>query len=402
MANVNLTVKINNVNAIDSYDSIDASKAINIGLDYFTITWQPTFVDIVEIDTGTGEIEGVEEADQYSYEIRISTSDSGIGTDEFVGNVINTDVVISENRFWQYRGVVLTRGGTYYGQVRITDELSQISSWEVFSFHFNVLPVASNVSISPSSPSVTDDLTLSYDFNDNDGTVEDGTVIRWYKNGSVQDILKNSTTVRSEFLQNKDVWSADVLPSDGFEYGARVEAAPVIVSSDSIIVSVSTIKVLPESPNENDILKAEYSFSNSREEGNVSIRWFINDLLISKFNEKVYIRPEVVPGDIVRCEVKHSQASSYVSSEDVEVVSSNFVISKIFVESQEEPLDVSVVSPVLRWSINVPYGKTVRYLSVKIGKFYGSSDVYSEVVETDNQSYKIPPNLIKIGIDYYV
>ncbi|MCD6435971.1 MAG: hypothetical protein J7L15_06240, partial [Clostridiales bacterium] len=403
MANVNLTIKINNIDATDSYDVLDNTKSINIGLDYFTITWESSSIDVVDVNPSSGEIEGIEKSIQYSYEIRISSSFSGLGTSEFIGDLAFTGVVPSENRFWRYRGVVLTRGETYYGQVKIIDELSQSSEWEVFSFHFNALPVVTNVIISPSSPVITDELTLSYDFNDNDdGSVESGTVIRWYKNGVVQDILQNSTTIKSEFLQNNDTWSVSILPSDGFEYGARVESFPVIVSSDSVPVSVSVIRVLPESPNENDILKAEYSFSNASEEGNVSTRWFVNDLLIFKFNEQVYIRPDVVPGDEVRCEIKHSQESVYVSSEIVKVVSSDFVISKIFIESEEEPLDVSVISPVVRWSVNIPYGKAVQFIKVKIGKFFGSDDVYSEIVETNSQSYKIPPNLIERGVDYYV
>jgi hypothetical protein len=392
MYNILLTVKINNQ---------DASELVSkprISSNYFTITWDPTFATYTSVSSTTGALSDTTAAVQDGYEIRISDIDYNFGSDDFIGNKINTGYIDSENEFWEYDGAPLERSKTYYGQIYIKDSLGRSSLWQVFYFVFGGLPSVSDVLISPATASVNDNLELSYTFSG--GWVESGSKIRWFKDGVQQFDFDDILIVESNFLQNGDTWAADILPSDGYEYGKRVQSQGVIVSRTSVQVSDATI--LPLNPNVDDILKAVYGLSDVMETENVVIRWFINDLVKVEFDNKIYIRPDVVPGDKVRYEIRHLSSSSFVSSSEITVVESNFVPYGLLIDGQEDPLDLSVFQPVIKWNVYTPYGRVAEYVSIKIGSFYGADDIYSTVIQTRNKTFKVPHGTLVRGRDYYV
>ena len=150
--------------------------------------------------------------------------------------------------------------------------------------------------------------------------------LHWQReNGVYQKQFDNVTIIKSFYLQNNDIWNADIYPSDGYEYGSRTTVPHVIISNTAVIVS--DINVLPKNPTPDDILKANYLVGDELEQSNVFIRWYVNDFLISDFNDQQYVKLPVVEDDKVRFEVRHIDGTSYVSSPIVSIVASNFVIS---------------------------------------------------------------------------
>jgi len=389
-----LSLKLNN-QVVDSYESV--TRIFN---EYFTLNWEFDIVDKVSVDSSTGISTGIENYSQSGYEIIISTSSVNIGTDSFIGDVTRTGFISSQEFFWEYSGIFIERGVTYYGQIISTDEIGEQSEWKTFSFLYNNLPYVDNVSILPLLPSATDNLQLNYDFFDNDDDLESGTIIRWFKNGSYQKQFDNITLIRSDFLQVNDIWNADIYPSDSYEFGLRITSPQVKVTSTAIVVS--NIKVLPKNPNPNDILKVDYVTSDDFEHENVLIRWYINDKINRDFNDEQYMRGTIQEGDIVRAEVKHSNSGTYSSSASVTIISSEFVVTNITIDGKTDPLDVSTITPTINWQDYVPGGKEVNYVSIKIGTFFEANNIYSTIINEDMNSFTIPANILEKGRDYYI
>lgn len=385
---------------INNEDVTDYSTAIRVTSEAPVINWDFDQVERVTVDEYTGDTTSESSYGQLGYEIRISTSTINIGTDSFIGNRIQTGFVDSQEKFWIYTGYPLERGGSYYGQIRVTDDANRQSFWYTFAFDYNSLPYVSGISISPSSPCPTDSITLSYTFNDDDGDTESGTLIRWFKNGVYQKQHDGSLQIDSDFLQTGDTWAADISPSDGYEHGIRSSSPHVYVKKTALVVS--NVRILPVNPNDNDVLKVDYTLSdNTRNEG-VSIRWYVNDKILTAYNNQLYIRPDVAEGDIVSCEVRTASASSYVSSPDITIVASDFEVGDITVDGRIEPLDVSTITPSIKWRSFVPSGKEVNYVSIRIGTFYEASNVYSQILTSNKEVFTIPANTLQKGVDYYL
>jgi len=389
-----LSLKLNN-------QTVDGSGTpIRITEGYFTLNWEFNLINKVEVDAITGIFTDIGNYAQSSYEVIISTLKDGLETDNFIGDVARTGVVAGQDLFWRYVGLPLERGIVYYGQVAVTDEIGQTTEWTTFSFSYNSLPYADNVIIIPSSPSVTDELQLTYDFNSADGDLESGTIIRWFKNGSHQRQLDNAIIIESQFLQINDIWNADVYPSDGYEYGSRVTSHHVVVRLTAI--EADNMKILPRNPNPNDMLKADYIMSDEFEHENVFIRWYINDQILQELNDQPYVRPSLQEGDRIKFEIKHEEAPAYVSSPVVTIVASDFIVTNITIDGKIDPLDVSTITPYVQWEDFVPNDKAVNYISVKIGSFFESDDVYSTVLGSSRHAFIIPPNTLARGRDYYI
>lgn len=390
-----LSVKINN-QSINSY-----LETIRVLSDYPVFTWSYDLFNAVSvIDEYTGETVVNTEIPQLGYELRISTFSTNIGTDNFIGNRVQTDFINSQNKFWNYVGIPLERGTTYYGQVYIRDEINNQSEWHTFCFKYNALPSILTASISPGIGSINEDLNLSYVFNDEDGDAEFGSIIRWFKNGIYQSQLNNLTTVQSNLLQIGDTWSPDISPGDSYEYGERYFVPSVKIVSTAQVVSEAYIT--PEFPNENDILKANYECGVGCDKDKSSIRWYINNQLVSEYNDQNYIRPIILIGDVVRFEVKSENGSIFVSSKVVEISSSDFVVYNIKIDGEENSLEVYSLNPVVKWEVYKPKNKNIEYVSIKIGTFYDANNVYSTTLNYGTNSFVVPNGLLNKGIDYYI
>ncbi len=389
-----LSLKLNNQIVTDH------TSAIRVMDEFPTLNWEFDLVDRAVVNSLNGVISEVGEFSQNSYEIRVSNVLTDIGTDLFSGGMVSTGILTGQESFWRYDGTYIVRGTTYYGQVRAQDSADRQSDWATFSFEYNSLPVVTNVAITPVKPATTDNLTLSYTFSDDDSDIESGTQIRWFKNGVYQKQFDNALIIEAFNLQNNDIWNADIYPSDGYEYGSRVTSSHVIISKTA--VTVSNISILPKNPNPDDILKANFLTSSNIEQENVLIRWYVNDLILSVFNDQQYVSLSVSEDDEVRFEVKHSDSLVYVSSDIVTIVASDFIVNNIIVDGKIDSLEISSTTPLVQWNTFIPDSKTVSYISIKIGTFFESDNIYSTTLSYSGDSFTIPPNLLSKGRDYYI
>jgi len=388
---IDLIVKTNNQSG---------TAVITDGLPVFS--WAFIEKPVISIDE-YGIISDRSYVNQASYRVKLGNSIADWGFSGFSGNVFDTGTILSSSRSVKFNGVDLVRGRTYYGQVKITDANGETSEWEKFSFRFNSFPSVSNVVISPETPSITNNLILNYTYQDNDGDSESGTRTRWFKNGVHTRQFDDQTYIDSSYLSYKDIWYVEVSPRDGYEYGTKTTSTSVIVQTDT--PSINDVSILPSNPNVNDILKASYSFEEDAIDDKSLIRWYVNDILQSDSNDEQYVRLDLVSGDMVWCEVQPFNGVVYGSSivsEKITILETPIFINDLRVDGKINPLDISSTRPVLSWAIRKPTSVEFRYISVRIGTFFGSDNIYSSVVPTGQTTFTIPSNLLTKGRDYFV
>ena len=172
-------------------------------------------------------------------------------------------------------GLTASGGGTS-GDAWTTTSVS-ITETVVVS---NNPPTASNVQISPSSPTSSDDITLTYTFSDQDsGDAESGTTIHWSQNGAHQSQFDGLMTISSTSLLKGDSWQASVTPSDGEDFGATVNSNTITVLNS--LPSISSATISPPNPTVDDDLTASISGEADNDGDTLAFeyRWYLNGAL---------------------------------------------------------------------------------------------------------------------------
>jgi hypothetical protein len=349
-----------------------------------------------------GSLESTTFVDQTSYSLRIGQSSSGWGTDGFDGDM-DTIYSSTSNRQYRYRGKHLERGNLYYGQVQIINDLDEVSEWKTFAFQYNNLPFVVGARVLPVNPSPTTQLSLEYTFVDSDMDSEGASYIRWFRDGVHDRQFDNQTVIDSSFLVYGQTWSADILPYDGYEYGSRATTESVSLVTEAPVAS--SLKIVPESPNENDILRAVYDEIEATTGGTDQIRWYANNVLQEEFNDQEYVRLDIQEGDVVRFELTPYDGVSYgitLASSPVTIVASKFIVDNLTVDGQKQPLSLLTMRPVFSWTTHKPKNREPKFVSIKVGTLAGGDNVFSTVVNTNVSTFQMPSNLLKRGGDYYV
>ena len=97
----------------------------------------------------------------------------------------------------------------------------------------NTPPIASDLAITPSMPSTTDDLVGSYTYFDADGDPESGTEIRWYKDAVLQPAYNDTLTISASSTAPGEEWFFTVRPSDGEDFGTLQTAPSVTITEEA-------------------------------------------------------------------------------------------------------------------------------------------------------------------------
>lgn len=139
----------------------------------------------------------------------------------------------------------------------------------------NEQPTASNVILSPITASSTDDLTVTYDYDDPENDPESGTIIEWYKNGS-QEVSITGTTVSKTLTAKGEIWFARVIPGDGTTSGEPIDSNSITLLNGA--PSVASASITPSMPTADQVLSLSYV--SDEPDGDttsiIDVRWFVD------------------------------------------------------------------------------------------------------------------------------
>lgn len=123
-------------------------------------------------------------------------------------------------------------------------ESSGWSANKTFGFVNNV-PTIINVTLSPSAPSITDNLSVNFNVTDLNGdTLTNYTL--WYKNGILQQSLNDSLIVlASGNTSAGELWRVDVFSNDGYNNSTSLSSNEVIIGSTNIAPTYTSITITP-------------------------------------------------------------------------------------------------------------------------------------------------------------
>ncbi len=354
-------------------------------------------------------IEDAASESQVNFELLVATSNVNLGSDLFVGNVINVDRVSSTN-LYEHFDHDLTRGTQYYGQLRASNIDGGMTLWLMFSFKLNRLPFVTSFFISPSLPSLNNDLDLNYTYIDPDGHNQAGTKIRWFKNNIYQARHDDLCILSASATGVGDSWHAKVVPSDGLEFGATIETQSVTVQDITAIFEFVTI--LPVDANVDDILKVEWALIENeyvQAPGVATIEWILNGTTVANSN-KQFIRMKLSPGDVVSVIVKLADGIALLGqlqSADLTIADVRWYLFDLLISGLSIPNNLTDLSPVLEWNKHKTTSNAndkptnLKVLITKTQSINGPI-FDSGVVQYTKDSFPIPSGVLFRGQTYYV
>lgn len=341
---------------------------------------------------------------QESVEVRLGTHAVNWGNSDYSPDVFRQPLTRTKASSWRVVSKYLSRGTVYYGQFRVKDSLDNLSDWKLFSFAINAVPFIRSAIISPETPSVNDDLSLSYDSPQGAEAYR----IRWFKNGVHQSQFDDFTSISKDYLRYLDSWQAEVTPKDSLESG-------VTVSSDAVTISklppqATELQILPMRATEQDILEASYSVNDPNTGTLLTtdksiVRWFVNGAEIEKAQGYKFARLNLQPTDEVWFTLTPSDGNfsgDTIASPVVVIEDAGFRVINLKVDGLLENIGVKTVNPTIEWTVLEPLNRTSRYAQIKIGTAPGASNIYSTTIETFEEKFVVPDNIVERGIDYYV
>ena len=144
----------------------------------------------------------------------------------------------------------------------------------------NLAPVISNVELLPLDPTSSESLELSYDYFDNENDIDMSSII-WLKNGIIdlQGIASDSLNLMNvDYSETKrgDLWTVQILPSDGENTGTMITKEVTVINSKPVI---SNLTIVPSGPSQHDDITANWDeYDEDEDELSSTIRWYKNGL----------------------------------------------------------------------------------------------------------------------------
>ncbi len=128
----------------------------------------------------------------------------------------------------------------------------------------NSAPQVDDIQVSNEAPSLTEDVTFSYNSTDPDGDAVVATESRWRLDGSPFSGLENTTTLPAHATRPGDVWDVQVRVSDGADMSAWATSAAIIIDSTNTAPVIDDLTVSPsEGPTTVHDLTASWTVSDA-------------------------------------------------------------------------------------------------------------------------------------------
>ncbi len=184
--------------------------------------------------------------------------------------------------------------GTILFEIIVTDTAGNSYTSSKHQGEVNIVPIASNLTLSPDPLHSSNTLSLNYDFYDQDGDSEEGTEIRWYKNSVLEPVYNDLKQFPAYALIKGDSWCASVQPKDGKNYGELIWSLNITVCNSA--PEISNDNIAPNNPTTDSILSTIYSYydydNDDENTINRQIRWYKNGQLVVLINDQISVPPE--------------------------------------------------------------------------------------------------------------
>ena len=153
----------------------------------------------------------------------------------------------------------------------------------------NSPPTISQLSLGPDTILTTQNITISYTFEDLDGDSDQSRII-WYKGGIEQPQFENQSVLSSVWTNKSDVWYVEIYPYDGFNFNYPIMSYYVYIENSIPIIII--LDFIPSNPKTNDVLNITYSFlDDDNDIDNSIIKWYKNDQHYSENDNKTFLLP---------------------------------------------------------------------------------------------------------------
>lgn len=302
-----------------------------------------------------------------AYEIRVSDSNVGLGTDSFIGDIWQPGVVVTPEAYktqFNFDGSAFPACGPiqqfqtntlYYFQVQIYDLVGGKSGWATGFFRLNNPPTAANVRVIPAAPFHSQDLFAAYDFADDPGEVENVnlTQIKWFQNGVEVVSVKNQKTVPAALLVPGDSWYFTVRPSDGLDFSLiAYSASPVTILNRA--PQASALFITPSNPLTNDNLKAVFATSDpDGDQVQVTIRWYKNGIEQPQLMNSATVPASLTTvGDVWHFTILPSDgfdSGMLQTSGDVSIANTPPRVLSMSIDGEILPIAIEDANPTISW-----------------------------------------------------
>jgi len=150
-------------------------------------------------------------------------------------------------------------------------------------------PVASNVTYIPTNPTKATGLAVSYDYSDADGDSEQGTQIRWWRDGLRITAIDDMTSVPNSWIARDQEWQVEVTPSDVNEDGDPVLLSPVTIGNT--IPVARSLSLTPTDALDTDDLELDYEYYDldGNPQQNTEIRWYFDGNRMSDLDDQTTV-----------------------------------------------------------------------------------------------------------------
>jgi len=212
---------------------------------------------------------------------------------ELNGSVSVSPLITKKGEVWYYE--IIPSDGEDFG--------AQQTSVEVIIE--NTAPTVSELIIGPENPTTADDLVVGYDFDDMDNDEESfDTIIEWLRKRP-GDIEFSHTglrvkTLSSVYTTKNEVWTCEVTPHDGYNFGETVRCNISITIRNSK-PTVTNVRITPDKLLTTTDLNADYEYSDLDKdiESGTEIMWYQNDIVIPELKNKFTISHNLTKKDEV-------------------------------------------------------------------------------------------------------
>jgi len=206
-----------------------------------------------------------------------------------------------------------------------------------------VPPTANKVVISPQTPMVSSDISVSYNFVDLNRNEEVGSLIKWFKNGTPLLEINNKTSWNNEDLlitnrlKPDDVLTVSVTPSDGIDYGSEAFSSPIkVVASPPVAINATIVPtrngLINSRTDTGSVLTVKYEFISpdtgvtAIEEGTL-ISWYVNGNLYKQstysLGDDQTIKKSLYPFDKVLATDKDGKPTEIVNDSIIYDIGNN-------------------------------------------------------------------------------